>query len=165
MLPVHPGWPRRQCLPGATNEAEGKDHTVSAKTNQELIKRLALEVLTNHNLDKLEHFFHADYVEADPAPGMGEGVQGMRQWLGMWIEAFPDARWTVEEQISDDNQVWSRSTWRGTHKGDFLGIPATGREVSVSAWTIDRITDGRIAHSRLIMDALGLMQQLGAIPA
>jgi predicted ester cyclase len=83
----------------------------------------------------------------------------------MWIEAFPDARWIVEEQIADENQVWSRSTWHGTHKGSFLRIPATGREVSVSAWTIDRITDGRIAHSRLIMDALGLMQQLGAIPA
>jgi steroid delta-isomerase-like uncharacterized protein len=136
---------------------------VSAKTNQELVERLASEVLTRHNLAALENFFHADYVEAVPAPGMGPGVEGLRQWLQMWIQAFPDARWTVEEQIADDNQVWSRSTWHGTHKGSFLGISATGREVSVSAWTIDRIIDGRIAHSRLIMDTLGLMQQLGAI--
>jgi steroid delta-isomerase-like uncharacterized protein len=137
---------------------------MSGKANEELVERLADEVLTRHDLAALDDIFHADYIEADPPPGMGPGIEGLRQWLAMWIGAFPDARWTVEEQIADDDHVWSRSTWRGTHDGTFLGIPATGRQVTVAAWTIDRVVDGKIAHSRLVMDALGLMQQLGVIP-
>ena len=134
-------------------------------SNRQAIDRLASEVLTNHDLGVLDAIFHADYVEADPPPGMGPGVDGLRRWLEGWFAAFPDVRWTVEEQIADGDVVWSRSTWRGTHRGEFFGVPATGREVSVAAWTIDRFADGKITHSRLIMDTLGLMQQLGVIPA
>ena len=138
---------------------------VSTKVNQEAVERLAGEVLTRHNLTVLDELFHADYIEADPPPGMGPGVDGLRQWLTGWFEAFPDVRWTIEEQIAGDDQVWSRATWRGTHAGAFFGVPATGRQVTVAAWTIDRFSDGKIAHSRLIMDTLGLMQQLGVVPS
>jgi steroid delta-isomerase-like uncharacterized protein len=134
-------------------------------SNQQALDRLMDDVLTQHNLEHLDTIFHADYVEADPPPGMGPGVEGLRQWLSAWFVAFPDVSWTLEEQIADGDQVWSRSTWRGTHKADFFGLPATGRAVSVTAWTIDRFMDGKIAHSRLMMDVMGLMQQLGAIPA
>jgi steroid delta-isomerase-like uncharacterized protein len=133
--------------------------------NQQAIDRLTNEVLTQHDLGVLDSIFHADYIEADPPPGMGPGVDGLRQWLSGWFAAFPDVSWTVEEQMADGDQVWSRSTWRGTHKADFFGIPATGRAVSVTAWTIDRFADGKITHSRLMMDTMSLLQQLGAIPA
>jgi steroid delta-isomerase-like uncharacterized protein len=138
---------------------------MSVQTNTALVGRLADEVLTRHNLAALDEIFHADYVEDDPPPGMGPGLEGLRQWLAMWIEAFPDVRWTVEEQIADQDRVWSRSTWHGTHQGPFLGVPATGKSVTVAAWTIDRFEAGKIAESRIIMDALGMMQQLGVIPA
>jgi steroid delta-isomerase-like uncharacterized protein len=95
-------------------------------------------------------------------------VQALRdsgKWLAGWITAFPDARWALEEQIADKDRVWSRSTWQGTHQGPFLGIPPTGKKVTVAAWTIDRFADGKIAESRIIMDTLGIMQQLGVIPA
>lgn len=134
-------------------------------SNQQVLSRLTDEVLTHHDLGVLDSIFHADYVEADPPPGMGPGIEGLRQWLSGWFAAFPDVTWTVEEQIAEGDQVWSRSTWRGTHTADFFGMPATGRAVAVTAWTIDRFTDGKIAHSRLMMDTMGLMQQLGAIPA
>ena len=96
---------------------------------------------------------------------MGPGREGLRQWLALWIAAFPDTRWTVEEQIADEDRVWSRSTWRGTYQRAFLDVPATGKEVTVAAWTIDRFVDGKIAESRIIMDALGMMQQLGVVTA
>jgi len=96
---------------------------------------------------------------------LGPGREGLRQWLALWIAAFPDMRWTVEEQIADEDRVWSRSTWRGTHQRAFLDVPATGKEVTVAAWTIDRFVDGKIAESRIIMDALGMMQQLGVVTA
>ena len=133
--------------------------------NTAKLQQLMDEVLTKHNLDVLDEVFHADYVEDEPPPGMGPGRDGLRQWLAGWIAAFPDVRWTVEEQIADEDSVWSRSTWRGTQQGSFLGIPPTGKNVTVAAWTIDRFTDGKIAESRIIMDTLAMMQQLGVIPA
>jgi steroid delta-isomerase-like uncharacterized protein len=137
---------------------------MSTKANAAQLHRLA-EVLTEHDLAALDEIFHADYVEDEPPPGMGPGRDGLRQWLAGWITAFPDVRWTVEEQIADEVRVWTRSSWQGTHQGSFLGVPATGKNVTVAAWTIDRFEDGKIAESRIIMDTLGLMQQLGVIPA
>ncbi len=67
-------------------------------------------------------------------------------------------------QLAAGDQVWTRSVWQGTHQRPFLGVPPTGKNVTVAAWTIDRFTDGKIAESRIIMDTLGLMQQLGVIP-
>jgi len=138
---------------------------MSAEANTAQLQRLANEVLSEHNLAALDEIFHADYVEDEPPPGMGPGRDGLRQWLASWIAAFPDVRWTVEEQTADEDRVWTRSVWRGTHKGPFLGMPPTGNNVTVAAWTIDRFTDGKIAESRIIMDTLGMMQQLGVIPA
>jgi predicted ester cyclase len=74
-------------------------------------------------------------------------------------------RWTVEEQIGDEDTVWSRSTWQGTHQGPVLGVPATGKKVTVAAWTINRFAGGKIAQGRIIADTLGMMQQLGVIAA
>jgi predicted ester cyclase len=95
---------------------------MSAEENRALIERLADEVLTQHHLAALDDIFHANYVENEPPPGMGPGLVGLREWLAMWIEAFPDVRWTLEEQIGDEEKVWSRSTWQGTQRGPFLGI-------------------------------------------
>jgi steroid delta-isomerase-like uncharacterized protein len=95
---------------------------------------------------------------------MGPGLAGLKAWLAMYFAAFPNVRWTLEEQIAEGDKVASRSTWQGTHQGTFLGIPPTGKDVTVAAWTMDRVVDGKIAESRLIMDVLGLLQQLGAIP-
>jgi len=145
--------------------AELRESTMSTEANTAQLQRLADEVLTRHNLAALDEIFHADYVEDETPPGMGPGREGLRQWLASWIAAFPDVRWTVEEQIADEDMVWSRSIWQGTHQGSFLGIPPTGKNVAVAAWTIDRFTDGKIAESRIIMDTLGMMQQLGVIPA
>ena len=112
----------------------------------------------------LDEVFHADYIEHEPPPGMGPGREGLRQWLAGWIAGFPDAQWAIEEQLADGDQVWTRSVWQGTHQGPFLGVPPTGKNVTVAAWTIDRFTDGKIAESQIIMDTLGLMQQLGVVP-
>jgi steroid delta-isomerase-like uncharacterized protein len=79
--------------------------------------------------------------------------------------AFPDLRWTPQEMIAEQDRVMTFSTWTGTHRGQFMEIPATGRTVTVEAWTIDRFRDGQLAESRIIMDVVGLLIQLGVIPA
>ncbi len=137
---------------------------MSTEADMARLQRLGDEVLTRHNLAVLDGIFHADYVENEPPPGMGPGRDRLRQWLAGWIAAFPDVQWTLEEQIADGDRVWSRSIWQGTQRGPFLGFPSTGKNVIVAAWTIDRLADGKIAESRIIMVTLGLIQQLGVIP-
>ena len=76
---------------------------------------------------------------------------------------FPDLEWTVHEMVAEDNRVAAWSTWSGTHHGEFLGIPATGRSVSVEAWTMDHFRHHKMTESRIIMYVMGLMQQLGVV--
>jgi steroid delta-isomerase-like uncharacterized protein len=137
---------------------------MSIEAKKALLKRYADAVLSGHDLAAMDEFFHADYVQEDPPDGMGPGRDGLRQWLATWMQAFPDVRWTVQEQVGEGDQVWSRSTWEGTHQGPYLGIPPSGRKVTAAVWTINRIADDKIAAGRMLGDRLGLIRQLGVIP-
>jgi len=97
-------------------------------------------------------------------PGQGPGLSGLQDVLRGMKAAVPDMHWKVEEQMSDGDRVMSRFVWTGTHRGSFLGILPTGRAVSVWGMVIDRRVDGRIKQTRIIMDTMGMMAQLGAIP-
>jgi predicted ester cyclase len=79
--------------------------------------------------------------------------------------AFPDQQWVTEEQVNDGDKVVSRFTLYGTHQGTFMGIPATGRRIAVKGVVIDRVVGGKWKDSRILLDNLGLLQQLGALPA
>jgi predicted ester cyclase len=63
------------------------------------------------------------------------------------------------------DKVFSRFTWHGTHRGEFCGVPATGRQITVKGMVVDRVVAGKMADSRILMDGLGMMTQLGVIPA
>jgi predicted ester cyclase len=89
-------------------------------------------------------------------------VEGLKDILGAMRSAFPDLDFSIKEQIAEGDKVASRFEWTGTHQRDFLGVPATGRPVRV--WVIDRLKEGRIKDTRIIMDTLGLMMQLGVFP-
>ena len=78
--------------------------------------------------------------------------------------AFPDLHWTMLDAIAEDDRVMTLNRWSGTHRGEFMGIPATGRSVTVEAWTLDRYRDGRLVESRIIMDVAGMLAQLGVLP-
>jgi steroid delta-isomerase-like uncharacterized protein len=136
---------------------------MSIYANKSLLERYA-DALTRHDLTVLDEFYHSDYVQDEPPEGMGPGLEGLRHWLATWIEAFPDVRWIVEEQIGVEDQVWSRSTWQGTHQGPYLGMPATGNTVTAAVWTINRFAGGKIVEARWMGDRLGMMRQLGVIP-
>ena len=81
----------------------------------------------------------------------------------MMRSAFPDLHLTIEDMIAEGDKVAMRSSWNGTHQGEFMGIPATGRRVTVSQIDISRIADGRMVEHWGQLDALGLMQQLGVV--
>lgn len=122
-------------------------------------------VLNDHDLDALDELVAEDFYEQNPPPGMGPGRQGLRDFLGSMFAAFPDLRWDVKQSVAQDGCVAMWSVWSGTHRGEFMGIPATGRTVAVEAWTMDTLRDGLLVESRILMDAMGMLTQLGALPA
>ena len=83
----------------------------------------------------------------------------------MFLTAFPDFHVTLEDVIAEGDKVASRGVWRGTHQGNFMGIPATGKSVAVSYSDIWRFENGKAVENWVQMDMLGLMQQLGVAPA
>ena len=134
------------------------------QTNSNIVRHFVTEVLNQGKIESAGEFFWEDMVEQVPLPGQGPGLRGLQDVLRGMRAAFPDMHWTVEEQIAEGDKVMTRFEWTGTHKAQFFGVPATGRPVRVWGVVIDRFEGGKIKDTRIIMDALGLMMQLGAFP-
>jgi steroid delta-isomerase-like uncharacterized protein len=138
---------------------------LTTNENAAITRRFAEEVITKGNIDSAAEFVWEDVVEQVPLPGQGPGLEGLKQILRVMRSAFPDLDFSVKEQIAEGDKVASRFEWTGTHKGEFLGVPATGRQVCVWGVVIDRLEQGRIKDTRIIMDTLGLMTQLRVFPS
>ncbi len=132
--------------------------------NSTIVRRFIEEIINQGHIDSAGQFVWEDVVEQVPLPGQGPGLEGLKGILRGMRAAFPDLHFTVEEQISEGDKVLTRFDWTGTHRGEFLGVAATGRRVKVWGMVIDRIKDGKIKDTRIIMDALGLMTQFGVFP-
>jgi steroid delta-isomerase-like uncharacterized protein len=132
--------------------------------NGTIIRCFIEETLNKGDIDSAGQFVWEDVVEQIPFPGQGPGLQGLKDVLRMMRTAFPDLHFAVEQQITQDDKVLTRFEWTGTHRGDFLGIRSTGRHVKVWGMVIDRLLDGKIKETRILMDMLGLMAQLGVFP-
>ena len=134
------------------------------QNNSTIVRNFVDEVITRGNIEAAAHYVWEDVVEQVPLPGQGPGLDGLKDILRAMRAGFPDIVFSVQEQIAEDDKVASRFEWTGTHQGEFLGIPATGRQVRVWGIVIDRLEEGRIKDTRIIMDTLGLMTQLGVLP-
>lgn len=107
----------------------------------------------------------ADFVVHVPgAPAPLDG-QGWKSFLAAFFTGFPDFRLVIEDMMAEGDRVAVRWVFRATHEGEFLGIPPTGKQVNVPAIEINRVADGKIAEHWFLLDQLGLLQQLGAVPA
>lgn len=133
--------------------------------NASIVRRFADEVITQGHLDRAAEFVWEDVVEQVPLPGQGPGLEGLKDIIGAMRTGFPDIVFAVQEQIAEGPKVASRFEWTGTHQGEFLGIPPTGKQVRVWGVVIDRLEHGRIKDTRIIMDTIGLMTQLGVLPS
>lgn len=129
------------------------------------LQRFIQEVINQGRLEAADELVQEDFVELDPLPGQRQGREGLKEVIAGLRAAFPDIHWVADETVAADEKVVTRFTWTGTHRGDFLGIPATGRRVAVKGVVIDRLHAGKMADSRILMDTLGLMQQLGVFPS
>ena len=132
--------------------------------NKALNRRFVEEVINQGNIEAIDELIDPGVVDHAAPPGVPTGREGAKQFFAIVRSAFPDLHHTIEDMIAEGDKVVMRSTWSGTHQGEFMGIPATGRRVRVSAIDISRVADGRIVEHWEQSDALGLMQQLGVIP-
>ena len=137
---------------------------MSPQDNATVVRRFVEEVITQGDIDSAAQFVWDDVTEQVPLPGQGPGLEGLKGVLRGMRLAFPDLNFTIQEQVAEGNKVASRFEWTGTHQGEFLGIPPTGRHVRVWGIVIDRLEEGRIKDTRIIMDTLGLMAQMGVFP-
>lgn len=136
----------------------------STDTNKALVRRYIDEV-NRMNLDALDELVAADYVDHNGLPGMPPGREGLKLAYGLFSAAFPDVYFTLEDLVAEGDRVAARGTVRGTHRGDFFGLPATGKQATWTGIHIFRLADGQAVEGWLELDQLSLMQQLGAIPA
>jgi steroid delta-isomerase-like uncharacterized protein len=137
---------------------------MSAAENKALGRRWT-EIYNQGNLDLVDEIYAPDIVIHDPAmPEDMRGVEGARGFYSMYRGAFPDAQITIEDQLAEGDMVATRWTARGTHQGELLGVPPSGNRVEVAGMTMSRAEGGKIAEEWNNYDALGLMQQIGAIP-
>jgi steroid delta-isomerase-like uncharacterized protein len=137
---------------------------MSTEENKALVYRYC-EAWNKHNVAAMEELYAPDLVShsAGVFPDMDrEGVKQM--YTAVFFPAFPDAHIAVEDLIAEGDKVVCRWTVRGTHRGEFMGVPPTGKQVSFTGIEIERIEDDRFVEFWTIGDMLGVMQQLGAIP-
>jgi steroid delta-isomerase-like uncharacterized protein len=131
---------------------------------KEIARRLA-EDPWQGKLDETLELVGDDYVAH--IPGSAEpfrGKEGFRAFVTTYQTGFPDAAIIVDDQIAEGDVVATRWTGRGTHTGELMGVPPTGREVTLAGITYSRIADGKAREAWIIWDTLAMMQQLGAVP-
>jgi len=132
------------------------------ETNKAILQRLHDELWIKGNLAVIDELFAADFVMHDPVlPMEVRGPEGYKQVVAMYA-AFPDMQLTREDIIAEGDKVAERWTMIGTHKGEFMGIPATGRRITVTGMGIYRLANGKFVETWASYDALGMMQQLTA---
>jgi steroid delta-isomerase-like uncharacterized protein len=116
-------------------------------------------------LDEVTDLVADDYVGHNPGvPGPTIGKAGFQDYIVTYLAAFPDGKITVDEQIAEGDTVTTRWTARGRNSGPLMGMPATGKDVTVSGITYSRIVDGQVRETWASWDTLSLLQQLGAVP-
>jgi steroid delta-isomerase-like uncharacterized protein len=129
-----------------------------------LARRVFDDVWTQGRLDVIDELFAPDYTGFDPVNGEVDGTEALRGLISMYRGAFPDTRMTVDREIAERDWVSVHWTATGTHRGELMGIAPTGNEVTVSGVQLFRISDGKIVEGRGVFDALGLLEQIGAVP-
>jgi steroid delta-isomerase-like uncharacterized protein len=136
-----------------------------SEENKALVRRFFEEFITKGDLSLTDELIAENYVDHNPpGPNIAPGPEGVKQLFAGRRSAFPDLTVTVDDQVAEGDKVVSRGTITGTHKGEFMGIPATGKSISMGAVSIFRIEDGKIAERWGEVDTLGMMQQLGVVP-
>jgi steroid delta-isomerase-like uncharacterized protein len=137
---------------------------MSLEANKELIHAYVETIFNQRQVDRADELVAPDYVDHAALPGQAPGLQGAKSKWAMYLAGIPDLRVTIEELVAEGDKVAVRRSYAGTHRGELLGIPPTGKQMRLGGISIFRLADGKIAEQWEQLDRLALMQQLGVLP-
>ena len=129
--------------------------------NKEVIRWEIEEVWHQGNFAALDDIYASNFVNHSPFPGTSPDREGIRQGIKTVLDALPDIKLTIEDLIAENDRVVERVTATGTHKGEFMGIAPTNRQVTFPIITINRFVDNKIIERWSLSDSLAWLQQLG----
>ena len=132
-----------------------------SESNKALVRTFIEEVINQNRFDLLDGILADGFVYHEPYLGDLNGVDGYRQLVTMWRIAFPDVKFTIREQLAEEQTVITLGVATGTHTGPLMGIPPTGRRISSPCILISRFAHGKIAESWEHYDAAAMLHQLG----
>lgn len=132
--------------------------------NKALVRRYVDEVYNANNLEHLEEFISPDYVNHMEAQEV-TGIEGLRGLARDMHAALPDMRHTVHIQLTEGDKEVHRWTITGTHRGDWMGVPASDNEVAIEGLTLVRLEHGKVAEEWTFANSLEMLVQIGALPA
>ncbi len=140
---------------------------MSTEANKAIVVQLYEEIFNKGDLDLADKLIAPNAITHDPQlpPSVPSGPQGLKAVVTMLRSAFPDDHHTLEDLVAEGDKVVVRTTHTGTHRGTFLGLPPTGKHIANTSIHIFRIASGQLVEVWANRDDLGLLQQLGAIPA
>jgi predicted ester cyclase len=136
--------------------------TTDTKT---MIERIPLEIINQDKFELVDELYATNYVEHTPQPGVPPTREGFKQTAIALKSAFPDLHYVIEDAIVSGDKIVHRLTASGTMKGDFAGMPATGKHATWTEIHIGRVVDGRVTEHWGLIDQLGMLVQLGVVPA
>jgi steroid delta-isomerase-like uncharacterized protein len=139
---------------------------MSTEQNKALVRQLVEEVLNKGNMSRADETIAPNFVEHEELPPeFPPGREAPKLLFTLLRRAFPDFKATIQQLISEGDKVVLYMTWTGTQKGEFMGVPPTGKRISINVIDIIRIADGQLVEHWGVMDQMAMMQQLGVIPA
>jgi len=134
--------------------------------NKAVVRRLYEEVWNKRKLEVINEIISPSHaLQASNIFGSSIGPEAYKRNALLFFAGYPDLHWTIEDTIAEKDKVVACWTISGTHKGDYLGVPATNKKISVDGMTVHHITNGKIMDSYVSWDIWGMMQQLGVVPA
>jgi steroid delta-isomerase-like uncharacterized protein len=139
---------------------------MSAEQNKAIVRRYFEQVVNGNDRAAAEQLVAPDLVFTSPyTPAPTRDRASFLGMIGMLHAAFPDLTLVERDAVAEGDRVATRWTVSGTHRGEFMGLPATGRRFTITGMSIYRVAGGKIVEGWVNDDSLGMLQQLGALPA
>ena len=136
---------------------------------KQLINRFVEELWNERRLDVADAIFAKECVthqlrSGAPTDAVPRGPEAIKEHVAGWIISFPDLRFSIEQMLSEGDRVVTQLLMEGTHQGAWLGIPASGKKMQIRMFTIHRVVQGKIVEDWVLVESLGVFQQLGIVP-
>ncbi len=138
---------------------------MSTENNKAIAKRFFEQGLNQKNMPEFDLYFSPNVINHSIPPDLPPGIEGRKLFMSTFFNAFPDLHFTIDNLVAEGNMLVARWTSTGKHTGELMGIAPTGKSVTVTGIAIDRFENGRSVENWIEFDQMGLMQQLGVIPA